>query len=291
MPELPEVETVRRTLNALVAGKTIERVTVLLPRIIQKPDDPDRFSAELAGRTIREIARRGKFLRFLMDDLVLLSHLRMEGRYGVYGRDEPVEKHTHVIFRFTDGTELRYKDVRQFGTMHLFAPGEDLASPPLSRLGPEPLEPSFTLGAFRRMLAGRQTKIKPLLLNQEAVAGLGNIYVDEALFRARIHPERPVGALSAAEQKRLHEAIVTTLREAVEAGGSSIKSYVNGQGETGMFQHRLRVYGRKGEPCPACGTPILKTTVAGRGTHFCPKCQKTGKRIIHSTPSDHVREV
>lgn len=291
MPELPEVETVRRTLNLLVAGKTIEHVTVRLPRIIRKPDDPDRFAAELAGRTIRTIERRGKFLRFLLDDLVLVSHLRMEGRYGVYRRDEPEEKHTHVIFRFTDETELRYKDVRQFGTMHLFSPGEDLASPPLSKLGPEPLEPSFTLRAFRRLLAGRQTAIKPLLLNQEVLAGLGNIYVDEALFRARIHPERPVGALTAAEQKRLHEAIVTTLREAVEAGGSSIKSYVNGQGEMGMFQHRLQVYGRKGEPCSACGTPIEKTVVAGRGTHFCPRCQKNRKRIAVSGQTHHVREV
>ncbi len=277
MPELPEVETVKRTLNRLVAGKTIERVTVYLPRIVQRPDDAEQFAALLKDQTIRRLERRGKFLRFMMDEIVLVSHLRMEGRYGLYAAGDPLEKHTHVVFHFTDGTELRYKDVRQFGTMHLFAPGQDLAQPPLNKLGLEPLDESFTPQALRKRIGSRTTRIKPLLLNQEYIAGLGNIYVDEALFSAGIHPERTADSLTSREWKRLHEAIVTTLREAVDAGGSSIKSYVNGQGEMGMFQQRLQVYGRKSQPCYRCGQEVQKSVVGGRGTHYCPRCQPTGK--------------
>lgn len=273
MPELPEVETVRRTLIELVAGKRIQSVTVRLPRIIQRPAEPEQFADALVGHTIQTVERRGKFLRILLDGLVLVSHLRMEGRYGVFASDEPIERHTHVIFHFEDGTDLRYKDVRQFGTMHLFQAGQELELPPLNKLGIEPLEPSFTLEALRSKLEKRATKIKPLLLNQEHIVGLGNIYVDEALFQARIHPERTPNTLKPAEWKRLYEAIRSTLANAVEAGGSSIKSYVNGQGEMGMFQHQLLVYGKKDEPCPTCSKPIFKFVVGGRGTHICNKCQ------------------
>ncbi len=279
MPELPEVETVCRTLNELIAGKRIDRVSVKLPRIIQRPADPDLFEIQLAGRTFQSVERRGKFIRLVLDGLVLVSHLRMEGRYGLYKQEEPMEQHTHVIFHFTDGTELRYKDVRQFGTMHLFAPGEELASAPLNKLGIEPLDESFTFETFRKAIGKRSTKIKPLLLNQEVIVGLGNIYVDEALHEAGIHPETEANLLKPQELERLHAAIVRTLSAAVEAGGSSIKSYVNGQGEMGMFQHRLRAYGRTGEPCDTCGTLIEKSVVGGRGTHVCPACQKRrGKR-------------
>ncbi|RKP54991.1 DNA-formamidopyrimidine glycosylase [Cohnella endophytica] len=274
MPELPEVETVRRTLNTLIVGKQIDRVTVSLPRILQKPVDPEQFAAALEGRTFQSVERRGKFLRLILDGLVLVSHLRMEGRYGLYEQDEPTETHTHVVFHFSDGTELRYKDVRQFGTMHLFLPGEELKAAPLNKLGLEPLDEGFTLDSFRRALGKRSTKIKPLLLNQEVVVGLGNIYVDEALHAAGIHPERAANELSGKEQGRLYAAIIATLSAAVEAGGSSIKSYVNGQGEMGLFQHSLQAYGRTGEPCVGCGTPIEKSVVGGRGTHVCPKCQR-----------------
>jgi formamidopyrimidine-DNA glycosylase len=273
MPELPEVETVRRTLIELVAGKTIKAVTVRLPRIIQRPAEPEQFAAALEGHTIQTVERRGKFLRIVLDGLVLVSHLRMEGRYGLFRSDEPIELHTHVIFHFEDGTDLRYKDVRQFGTMHIFELGQELLLPPLNKLGIEPLGVEFTVEALRSKLARRSTKIKPLLLNQEHIVGLGNIYVDEALFQARIHPERTPDTLKPAEWKRLYEAIRSTLLQAVEAGGSSIKSYVNGQGEMGMFQHQLLVYGKKDEPCPTCSKPIHKYVVGGRGTHICLKCQ------------------
>ncbi|MFC5649140.1 DNA-formamidopyrimidine glycosylase [Paenibacillus solisilvae] len=277
MPELPEVETVKRTLNQLVAGKQIERVTITLPRILQRPAEPEQFADMLVGRTIESVERRGKFLRILFDGLVLVSHLRMEGRYGVYEQGEPVELHTHVRFHFVDGTELRYKDVRQFGTMHLFEPGDEFVLPPLNKLGIEPLDDAFTLQTFKKTLAKRTTRIKPLLLNQEYVVGLGNIYVDEALFSAGIHPERSADSLKTSEWARLFEAVRATLLRAVEAGGSSIKSYVNGQGEMGMFQHELLVYGRKNEPCSKCGRSIEKLVVGGRGTHICTHCQPLSK--------------
>ncbi|WP_274365718.1 DNA-formamidopyrimidine glycosylase [Paenibacillus thermotolerans] len=278
MPELPEVETVRRTLSRLIEGKKISRVDVHLPRIVRRPAEPERFAAALEGQTFRSVERRGKFLRFILDELVLVSHLRMEGRYGLFEAGDPLEKHTHVVFAFTDGTELRYRDVRQFGTMDLFRPGEEFSEGPLHKLGMEPLSDEFTFEAFRKRIGNRETKIKPLLLNQEHVVGIGNIYVDESLFRAGIHPEREARSLAPSELKRLHEAIVGTLKEAVDAGGSSVKSYVNGQGEQGSFQYSLQVYGRKQEACVNCGTPIEKTVVGGRGTHYCPHCQPLKKR-------------
>ena len=277
MPELPEVETVKQTLNTLVAGKRIERVTVTLPRIIQRPSEIEQFCDALKGHTIERVERRGKFLRILLDGLVLVSHLRMEGRYGVYAANEPVEKHTHVIFHFDDGTELRYKDVRQFGTMHLFAAGEEWEQPPLHKLGVEPLSPEFTAERFAEAMRRRRSFIKPVLLNQHIVVGIGNIYVDEALFRAGIHPIRAADELTDEEYALLHRAIIETLQDAVEAGGSSIKSYVNGQGEMGMFQHQLQMYGRQGQPCVQCGSIIEKTVVGGRGTHYCPVCQHRSK--------------
>jgi len=285
MPELPEVETVRRTLERLVTGKRIERVDIRLPRIVRRPAEPEAFARALEGLTIRGVDRRGKFLKFDLGVLVLLSHLRMEGRYGLYDAGDEVENHTHVIFRFTDGTELRYRDVRQFGTMDLFKPGEETLEGPLAKLGLEPLDDAFTLSAFRAAIGSRTTKIKPLLLNQEVVVGIGNIYVDEALHAAGIHPERTADSLTRSELTRLHEAIVDTLKASVEAGGSSVKSYVNGQGEQGAYQFLLRAYGREGEPCGTCGAAIEKFVVGGRGTHICPRCQpakRGGRKRKHT---------
>jgi formamidopyrimidine-DNA glycosylase len=274
MPELPEVETVRRTLQTLVVGKTIQHVTVTLGRIVRRPDDVQQFCASLVGQTIQRVERRAKFIKFVLDDIVLLSHLRMEGRYGLYAEDEPVEKHTHVIFHFSDGTALRYRDVRQFGTMDVFPRGEEEYHPPLAELGVEPLEDTFTWQLFQQIIAAKKSMIKPFLLNQKYIVGLGNIYVDEALFMAKIHPERHLDGLKPAEKRRLYEAIRATLQSAVDLGGSSIKSFVNGQGEMGMFQQQLHVYGREGQSCTRCGTVITKSIVGGRGTHTCRKCQK-----------------
>ncbi|MCY7755470.1 DNA-formamidopyrimidine glycosylase [Bacillus haynesii] len=274
MPELPEVETVRRTLAGLVRGKTIDAVEVRWTNIIKRPAEPEEFARLLAGQTIQSIGRRGKFLLFHLDDCVMVSHLRMEGKYGLHQNDEPLDKHVHVIFRFTDGSELRYRDVRKFGTMHLFKPGEELTELPLRQLGPEPFSSEFTAGYLRERLKKTNRSVKTALLDQRTVVGLGNIYVDEALFRAGIHPETTANKLTKKQTVLLHEEIVQTLKEAVEAGGSTVRSYINSQGEIGMFQLKLFVYGRKDEPCKKCGSPIEKTVVGGRGTHFCIKCQK-----------------
>lgn len=273
MPELPEVETVRRTLEQLVLGKEIKEVSVFWPKIIKAPEPVEQFQDALRGQTIRNIGRRGKFLIFTLDDYAMVSHLRMEGKYGVHAKDEPYDKHTHVIFTFTDGSELRYRDVRKFGTMHLFTKGEEMGQMPLFHLGPEPLSDEFTVEGLSTNLAKTSRKIKPVLLDQTVVVGIGNIYVDEALFRSGIHPERKASSLTPEEIKTLHAEIIATLSEAVEKGGSTIRSYVNSQGQIGMFQLELNVYGRKGENCKICGTPLEKLVVAGRGTHICPSCQ------------------
>jgi formamidopyrimidine-DNA glycosylase len=273
MPELPEVETVRRTLLQLVKNKTIADVDVGWPKMIKEPDDVERFVQLLKGQTIEDIGRRGKFLLFVLNDYVLVSHLRMEGRYGLYQPTDEKTKHTHVVFSFTDGSELRYADVRKFGTMHLFAKGAEHVAMPLAQLGVEPFSEQFTVELLEQAYAKTTRAIKTALLDQKTVVGLGNIYVDEALFRSGIHPERKASSLSKEEYQNLHKEIKRTLKEAIEAGGSSIKSYVNGQGEIGMFQQQLHVYGRKQQPCHHCDTAIEKIVVGGRGTHYCPNCQ------------------
>ncbi|MEN0644374.1 DNA-formamidopyrimidine glycosylase [Alkalicoccobacillus gibsonii] len=273
MPELPEVETVKRTLEELVVGKTIQSVNIAWPNIIKRPADPTEFTTEVKGQTIHSMRRRGKFLLFDLDDIVMVSHLRMEGRYGVYKQDDAPVPHTHVTFGFSDGTELRYQDVRKFGTMHLFEKGKEEETMPLIQLGVEPFDDAFTVELLTNASQKTTRKIKPFLLDQKTVVGLGNIYVDEALFRARIHPERLAHSLADEEFQKLHHSIVETLSEAVQLGGSSIKSYVNGQGEMGMFQQTLEVYGRKNEPCKHCEDTIIRIVVGGRGTHYCPTCQ------------------
>lgn len=273
MPELPEVETVRKTLEKLVLNKTIENITITWPKMIKSPTEIDQFRDALKGQTIKEMGRRGKFLIFYTSDYSLVSHLRMEGKYAVYPTDEPYDKHTHVIFHFTDGTELRYKDVRKFGTMHLFKKGSEFEAPPLMDLGPEPFSEEFTLDYLSQRLKKTNRKIKPTLLDQKILVGLGNIYVDEALFRSKIHPETIANTLSKEQLLKLHQEIINTLSEAVQKGGSTIRSYINSQGEIGMFQLELFVYGRKGESCKDCGQDLEKTVVGGRGTHFCPNCQ------------------
>jgi formamidopyrimidine-DNA glycosylase len=274
LPELPEVETVRKTLKKLVSNKQIENITVFWPKIIKNPLEVEQFIDALKGEKIEDVGRRGKFLIIYTQTFALVSHLRMEGKYGLYPSEEPFDKHTHVIFHFTDGTELRYRDVRKFGTMHLYRKGEEFVKAPLIDLGPEPFSEEFTKEYLASKLKKTTRKVKPALLDQKLFVGLGNIYVDEALFRSGIHPERLANTLTSDEIAILHQEIVATLSEAVKKGGSTIRSYVNSQGEIGMFQLELFAYGRKGEACVRCDTPLEKTTVGGRGTHFCPNCQK-----------------
>ncbi|MFC5735287.1 DNA-formamidopyrimidine glycosylase [Cytobacillus gottheilii] len=274
MPELPEVETVRRTLKELIIGKEIKDVSVFWPKIIKFPEELSQFKDALMGQSFIDIGRRGKFLILYTEGLALISHLRMEGKYALTQSDEPVDKHTHVIFHFTDDTELRYKDVRKFGTMHLYKKEEVFQYLPLSQLGPEPMTESFTPDLLAARFAKTARHVKTVLLDQKTVVGLGNIYVDETLFRANIHPERVANTLNEEEIARIHTEINRTLEDAVEKGGSTIRSYINSQGQIGMFQLDLFVYGRKGEPCKICGTALERIITGGRGTVFCPTCQK-----------------
>lgn len=274
MPELPEVETIKRTLQHLVIGKTIDDVTILWGNIIKRPSDSLEFKTQCQGQTIHDVERRGKYLKFMLDEDVLVSHLRMEGRYMVQQASEPHEKHTHVVFSFTDGTELRYMDVRKFGTMHLLPKGEEDEHDPLAKLGIEPFSEGFTSTVLKKACQKTRRNIKAVLLDQSIVVGLGNIYVDEALFRAQIHPTQKANTLTKKALEQLYTEIISTLQEAVDKGGSTVRSYVDSQGDMGMFQLNHYVYGKKGEPCQQCGSEIERIVVAQRGTHFCPQCQK-----------------
>ncbi|MBS4194966.1 DNA-formamidopyrimidine glycosylase [Lederbergia citri] len=273
MPELPEVERVRRSLVELVAGQKIMEVEVGWPKIIKNPEQHEQFQDALKGQTILDVDRKGKFLVFLLDDYSLISHLRMEGNYSLRKTEDPVEKHTHVIFRFSGGKELRYRDVRKFGTMHLFRKGSEWTVPPLSKLGPEPFSDEFTIEYFKGKLKNTDRVIKAVLLDQSVVSGLGNIYVDEVLFRSGIHPLRKAKSLTDREILSLREQSAATLQESINAGGSSVNTYMNSHGQSGTYQNELKVYGKKDQECFNCGTAIHKIKVAGRGTHFCPICQ------------------
>ena len=273
MPELPEVETVRKGLERLVVGKTIQKVQVLWPKIIEQPETPI-FEASLVGETIQSIGRRGKFLIFHLDHYELISHLRMEGKYQFTKENTPIDKHTHVLFFFEDGSQLRYNDVRKFGRMTIVEKGESATYRGIMKLGPEPLPDSFLLADFAAGLKKSHKAIKPLLLDQRLVTGLGNIYVDEALWEAKIHPEQPANTLRPKEIEQLRLSIIDVLNRAIEAGGTTIRSYLNALGESGGFQVALHVYQQTGKPCIRCGTPIVKIKVAQRGTHYCPNCQR-----------------
>lgn len=281
MPELPEVETVRRGLSELIVGQTIEYVRIRLFRIVRYPE-PSQFEQRLVGRVIQAVHRRGKYLLFDVTPYTLVSHLRMEGQYRVSPRDEPETPHTHVVFGLSNGTELRYRDVRQFGTMDVLAVDEPRPSGLMS-LGPEPFDETLTPRSLYARLHKRHAPIKSVLLDQKVMAGLGNIYVDESLFLAGIHPFTSADKVSKARCDLLLSSIRDVLTKAIDAGGSSIRTYVNGYGRHGGFQMQLHVYGRDGEPCLVCGHEIEKTRLGGRGTHYCPVCQPRRLRSIEAT--------
>lgn len=263
MPEGPEVETVARSIAPLV-GRRIVSVEVRGLRVL-RGGDPDALSAALSGRKIAAIKRYGKFLVLsLRGGGYLTIHLGMTGRLLLAG---PSGKHTHVIFTFDRG-ELLFDDSRQFGAVEY---SEEFPKR-VARLGPEPLE----IGAeeFAAALKRRKTSVKALLLNQTFVRGIGNIYADEALFRAGIHPSAIAARLRADRARKLHAAIGEVLTQAIAAGGSSISDYVDAEGRKGFFQFQHRVYGREGESCVACGAGIKRVVIAQRSSHFCPKCQK-----------------
>ena len=292
MPELPEVETIRRGLAEKVVGKTIDHVVVRCRKIVLRPS-PGDLREWLALQTIRQISRRGKFLVITAGDYVLLVHLGMTGqltywdqtqmdddRFFVHpltglqkARQHPVDKHTHLSLYFTDGNALHYRDIRQFGKWRLYRQAEFPHATEYWGLGLEPFTADYTWKNFLHGFEGHQLRIKSLLLNQGFVAGVGNIYADEALFDAGIHPERKAGSLSLEEKKRLFRAIPKVLKRGLKYGGTSFQDYVNADGQSGSNQERVKVYGREGERCFRCRTPIVRIVVSQRGTHLCPVCQ------------------
>lgn len=272
MPELPEVETVRRGLEKLILGKKISSVDISYPKMIKT--DFGQFQKELPGQVVESMGRRGKYLLFHLSDKVLISHLRMEGKYFYYPDEIPPRKHAHVFIHFEDGGTLVYEDVRKFGTMELLAP-ELLEAYFLSKkLGPEPREADFDLKIFKQALKKSKKPIKSHLLDQTLVAGLGNIYVDEVLWRAKVHPSRLSNSLTSQEARKVYDETIKVLGEAVEKGGSTIRTYTNAFGEDGTMQEFHQVYDKTGQACSRCGAIIEKIQLGGRGTHFCPKCQR-----------------
>jgi formamidopyrimidine-DNA glycosylase len=273
VPELPEVETVRATLEPALVGRRFERVEIADPRVT-RPLDPDEIALELQGEIVDAVERRGKYLVFrFRSGRVLLIHLRMTGSL-LHSRIGPLadDPYRRAVVSLDDGSDIVYRDVRRFGTWVLLEPEEE-ADYLLQRLGEEPLGSRFTTAALAARLRGRRAPIKAALLDQRAAAGLGNIYADEALWRARIHPLRAAGSLEAPELRRLHRSIRDALRAGIARQGTTLRDYRTPNGDAGSMQDELRVYGRDGEPCPRCGTAIAKARVGGRGTWFCPSCQ------------------
>lgn len=276
MPELPEVETIRRRLEPILAGRRLDQVLILDERLT-RPEPPDAVAAVLEGDQVLRVGRRGKYVVVeLSSGRHLLVHLRMTGSFRHVAGGSPADgPHRRAVVSLDDGTDVAYHDVRRFGTWTVLEPGE-IEGFLAERLGDEPLEERFTARALARRLAGRRVALKAALLDQRLVAGLGNIYVDEALWRARLHPLRPAGGLDRAEYAALHRAIRHVLRKGIDRHGATLRDYRDPAGARGGMQDEFSVYGREGEPCPRCRTPIEKIRVAGRGTWFCPECQLEG---------------
>jgi formamidopyrimidine-DNA glycosylase len=275
MPELPEVETVRRGLARCMTGRRIVRAELRRPDL-RRPFPPD-LAERLDGARIGALTRRGKYILVELDDSgLLLLHLGMSGRITAGPASVPPERHDHVVLTLDDDTVVRFNDPRRFGLLDYITRGQEGAHPMLAGLGPEPLEPGFDAGYLNRALAGKMTPIKSALLDQRIVAGLGNIYVCEALYRAGISPRRLASTVVGARSERLAAAIREVLTEAIEAGGSSLRDYVQANGELGYFQHRWAVYGKEGKPCPDCNCAegVRRITQAGRSTFFCGKRQR-----------------
>lgn len=270
MPELPEVETVCRKLKPHILNKKIERLTIRYPGIIRTPE-VEAFQLNAAHNTFTNVTRNGKHIIFHLSDYKIVSHLRMEGKFNIVSTDTPFDKHDHIIFHLSDERDLRYNDVRKFGTMDLVKDEYEIKA--IKALGPEPNSKDLTLSHLKTHLAKKKTSIKNALLDQSIISGLGNIYVDEVLYQSSVHPTRLANTVLDKELTNIIKATNGIIERAIERGGSSIRSY-NSLGEEGNMQSLHRVYGKKGEPCPSCLTLIEKIKVNGRGTHFCPTCQK-----------------
>jgi formamidopyrimidine-DNA glycosylase len=275
MPELPEVETVRARLEPGLVGRRFDRVEIFDPRLT-RPDDPAGVAAQLEGERVVALDRRGKYLIVRFESgRVLLIHLRMTGQllHGNGGPPPAEDVHRRAVVRLDDGSDVVYRDVRRFGTWQLVEE-EDLEPYLAERLGREPLVRSFTSKRLAEALEGRRAPLKSALLDQRRLAGVGNIYADEALWRARLHPLRPAGGLDATEITALHRGIRAALKAGIARQGATLSNYRTPDGSPGRMQEEFRVYGREGEPCERCGTPIEKVRAGGRGTWYCPFCQR-----------------
>ena len=274
MPELPEVETVKEALNQTVKGQTIKEIELRYEPMV-KNMSADEFKEKLINQTIQEVSRRGKYLVFHLDDYQLLSHLRMEGKYFYVDSDFELNPHVHVIFTLENGKRLLYQDTRKFGTYHLYDKAIDLeTTAPFQVLGLEPFATEFTPSYVKEKIQNKKKPIKSLLLDQTVVCGLGNIYVDEVLYRARLHPLTSSSELTDKDIENVVKYTVEVLARAIELGGTTIRTFSSSHGVSGTFQNELLVHQRKGENCYECHTPIEKIKVGGRGTYFCPTCQK-----------------
>jgi formamidopyrimidine-DNA glycosylase len=280
MPELPEVETIRGQLAPLVEGKRLQRIEIIDPRW-SRPLAPDELSSALEGRRIEGLARRGKYLVWsLQDEVYLAQHLRMTGAVLWEPKPEPPNVRVHIQLR--PRGRLVIVDPRRFGTGELLLGSEALEAFFSARLGLEPFDERFTAEHLCGLARGRRTPIKALLLDQHKVAGVGNIYADEALFRARVHPLRPAGRLSAAQHADLRGAVIAALQAGIDARGASIDDFRHVDGVRGSFQDQFLVHRREGEPCGRCGRAVVKMVVAGRGTYVCESCQPRPRRRTRS---------
>lgn len=273
MPELPEIEQVRKTLKPHIVNKMVKHVDIRLPRMIKHPA-PENFADILVGQSVRELKRRGKYLIIEFNtNLRLVIHLRMTGALVAADSDVAEPPYAKVRFDLTGDKTLWFCDIRTFGTMHLIV-NDDISLPGLEKLGPEPGSSEFSAEYLEKIVKNRTGAIKGVLLNQEAVAGLGNIYVDEALAHAGILPQKPARSLSRKELKELVASVNKVIRQGIKNHGTTFRNYVDGNGTQGTNQHHLLVYGRKGQPCKKCGRQLIGTKVAGRGTTYCANCQR-----------------
>ena len=273
MPELPEVETVKETLKRLVIGKKIIGVTVNYSNIIEYPN-VQLFKEEIINQTINDIKRRGKWLLFDLDNYYLLSHLRMEGRYFYKNKNDEHLKHEHVIFNFSDETELRYLDSRKFGKMHLIEKKDAYNQKPLNELGLEPWDDNLTISYLKEKYKNKKLPIKTVILDQSIIVGIGNIYADEILFLSNINPLKKASLLNDNELLNIIKYTKKKKKKAILNGGTTIRSYESSEGVHGKFQQNLLVHNRENKDCPNCKNKIIKIKVGGRGTYYCPNCQK-----------------
>ncbi len=273
MPELPEVETVKEALKTKVLNKKIIGVNIYYPNIIEYPT-VDEFKLKIINQTINNIKRRGKWLMFELDDYYLLSHLRMEGKYNIVNANEVVNKHEHVAFLLNNKKELRYQDTRKFGKMHLIEKNQILSRKPLNELGLEPWDENLTIKYLKDKYQNKKLPIKTVILDQSIIVGIGNIYADEILFLSKINPLKEAKKLTNKELQRIIDNTKIVLDKAIKSGGTTIRTYSSVGGIHGRFQQELLVHNQEGNTCKECNNEIIKIKVNGRGTYYCPNCQK-----------------